>query len=203
MLNEVKMKTLFFIALSLSIVSCSTINQTYEHFKTKEVVEVNPYDIYRYSINETPVTDGVANQEYLVQFKQLTCKKMKEDECAGKYKDMFQARLKFKYKNADIETIKEYCVGYPVECNNNKFLEQVFIASNNFKVDSIEKEENTRRVAQEKAETNAAVTAFLGGMAQAQQRSNEQNFIREQVQSLKTRSCSTNFYGNTINTNCH
>lgn len=197
------MGRVLFVILPMFFVSCSTINETYEHFKTKEVVVVNPYDIYRFSINETPLTDGVSNQEYLVKFKDLTCKKIKEEECAGKYKEMFQARLKFKYKNADIETIKQYCVGYPVECSSNKYLEQIFIASNNFKVDSIEKEEKSRRIAQEQAETNAAVTAFLGGMAQAQQRANEQNFIREQVQSLKASSCRTNFYGNTINTDCH
>lgn len=190
--------------------SCSTIQDTYEHFKTKEVVQVNPYDQFRFKKNDHSISRDLSNDEYIKKFKELSCTKKKEEECVLKYKEMRDARFKLKYKNADIETIKLFCVGYPVECENNEYLESVYIASNNFVVDRLEEQAKKAELARQEAETNAAIMGIASSFAQYQQnrindldRNQQQQFIREQVQELKRSNCTTNVWGNLIQTQCN
>lgn len=204
---------LLIIIILISTYSCVTINEAFEQLKTKETVEVeeeeeeedvNPYDQYRFSTSEFPITEAISDREYISKFKILNCKKLKEEICVAKYKEMFEARLKLKYKDANFGNIEQICIGYPVECSSNQYVEKLFILSNNFNVDIIEKQERDRIQKQQDDLNNAIIGSLLTGVANQQQRDNERSFIREQINLAKERTCTSRVdtFGNSVTTNC-
>ncbi len=207
-------KNICFCLVLLNMFACSSYDKFYDQFKTVEQKEINPYDQFRFSSNEFPITKEIANNEYLEEFKKISCKKIKEDECVDKYKAMFKARLKLIYKQSDVENINQMCIAYPVECNSNQFIEKLYVLSNNYNVDVIEKQEKAKIQAKNDAESAALVSGLLIGIAnqqnkinekneRRQEREEERNFIKEQLNQTRTVSCTTNAWGNTIHTNCN
>lgn len=200
------MKTYLIIVLILSS-SCASIDQLYQRVKTVEAP--NPYDKLRFDENLTPVSSELSNVDYIQKFKKIACTKLTEEECIVKYKEVFIARLKLRYKQATSENVEETCEAYPVECNSNNFVEKLYVLSNNFNVGVLEQEEKDRIQAENDQRTKNFVIGFGTAIAKQQEREianmekeQERNFLREQINSSKRISCTTNNWGNSIQTNC-
>lgn len=170
-----------FIALALVMVGsfgCA-------HHKNK-ILATN-YDQFKFDPSDRTVNKKFVNKEYTDKFKSTVCGGANNKECMDKFIDMFHEKLAKRYYEATVQGAKNYCKGYPIECQDSNFLEAYYILFHNKMVD-LKREYDL-------ADAEAKDAAALRGFASSIENSNRQAQEREKEE-WNRRPVKTDCYNN-------